>query len=168
MKDQRVSTKIGAIILVIIAATVGGFVLFCFKNYPVKYDVTQVVYSQKSQESTDSNPEELIEYSDMGIKIGYPNDGTYTIEAIDPNHFVITQDHPGNRFHVFKNDNQNHGSIIKNVTINGKEYKMFSDDGMGNPYGYITEHEGNTYSFESVFGPKNDIFEMIMNTVTFE
>ena len=36
MKDQKVSTALGTAILIIIAATVAGFVLICFKNYPVE------------------------------------------------------------------------------------------------------------------------------------
>lgn len=43
MKDQKVSTSLGAIILVIIAATVGGFVLLCFKNYPISSDINSLI-----------------------------------------------------------------------------------------------------------------------------
>ncbi len=48
MKDQKVSTILGTIILIIFAATAAGFTLLCFKNYPVKNDVTLIVIPRQS------------------------------------------------------------------------------------------------------------------------
>jgi hypothetical protein len=47
MKDQKISTILGSIILIIIATTVTGFVLLCFKNYPVKNDIIPTVIPQQ-------------------------------------------------------------------------------------------------------------------------
>ena len=49
MKDQKISTVLGATILVIIAATVVGFVFLCVKKYPITYDIAPVVISKQLQ-----------------------------------------------------------------------------------------------------------------------
>ncbi len=42
MKNQIISTSLGTIILIIIVATIAGFILICFKNYPVKSDIATI------------------------------------------------------------------------------------------------------------------------------
>ena len=43
MKDQKISTTLGTVILIIISATIGGFVLLCFENYPVVSDINSLL-----------------------------------------------------------------------------------------------------------------------------
>jgi len=112
-------------------------------------------------------------YSDIGISVKYPNDGTYNIEeeGIDPSleGFTISQEHPGERFHFFKtSDEPKDYNDMETKTINGKIYKIYHIIGMGSGYEYITEHNGEFYTFLSVYGPTNEVFELIMNTVKFE
>ena len=59
MKDQKISTELGATILIIIAATVAGFVLICFKNYPVKDDVISAVIPKEIHRKTFNKDNEL-------------------------------------------------------------------------------------------------------------
>lgn len=84
MKDQKVSTLLGTIILIIIAATVAGFVLICFKNYPIKNEIASGIpgYMKKSMIEEDEydkvadmkNDENLYVSEEFGIKFEYPED----------------------------------------------------------------------------------------------
>ncbi len=61
MKDQKVSTILGTIILMIIAATVATFTLFCIKNSPVKTDVVPAVVQQRLIPSNEKKQESNVE-----------------------------------------------------------------------------------------------------------
>lgn len=58
MKDQKVSTTLGAVILIIITATVAWFVLICFKNYPVKYHIESAIISENKNIKEDVKVED--------------------------------------------------------------------------------------------------------------
>lgn len=111
-------------------------------------------------------------YSSTGVTISYPNDGTYTIDekGIDPSldGFTISQEHPGNRIHIYKSDSSALSDEAETKVINGKTYKVFHREGMGSGYGYVMERNGQFYTFKSVWGPENEVFELMMTTVEFE
>lgn len=52
MKYQKISTLLGTVILIIIAATAAGFVLICFKNYPVTYNISKIVIPEELYRKT--------------------------------------------------------------------------------------------------------------------
>lgn len=108
-------------------------------------------------------------YTNLGITIKYPNDESYSVENSGTDKFAITQDHPGNRIHISKGSDS---SILKNnadtKVINNLTYGVFKRDGAGSGYGYTVERNGQSYVFESVWGPKNEIFELMMTTIKFE
>ena len=108
-------------------------------------------------------------YSNLGVNLKYPNDGAYSIETPETGRFIITQDHPGNRIHISKTtDSSMLSGNEKTKVINGNSYKVFYREGMGDGYGYIIERNGQFYTFESVRGPENEVFELLMTTVKFE
>jgi hypothetical protein len=108
-------------------------------------------------------------YSSMGVTIKYPNDDSYSIETPENGRFIITQEHPGNRIHVEKTtDSSVLSGNEKTKIINGNSYKVFYREGMGDGYGYVIKHNGQFYTFESVWGPENEVFESMMTTVKFE
>ena len=124
-------------------------------------------------------PEKIIEstdktanwktYSNTEVTIKYPNDGSYFIETPEAGRFIITQEHPGNRIHVSKStDSSVLSGNEKTKIISGNSYKVFYREGMGDGYGYIMERNGQFYTFKSVWGPENEVFELIMTTVKFE
>ncbi len=79
MKEQKVSTILGTIILIIIVATVAGFVLICFKNYPVKSDMVQLDNSKKQQSvNTISNQKtiSIVKKGDMNYVIYTDENGS--------------------------------------------------------------------------------------------
>ena len=51
MKDQKVSTVLGATILIITATTVVIFVFLCVKKYPITYDIAPVVVPKQLQQN---------------------------------------------------------------------------------------------------------------------
>lgn len=107
-------------------------------------------------------------YANFGVGVKYPNDGTYSIENPGNNYFIITQEHPGNRFHIKKETNPKElkGKLSDKV-IAGKTFQEFHQEGMGDGYGYIIKQNGGYYVFESIIGPTNAVFEKIMTTVEF-
>ncbi len=113
-------------------------------------------------------------YTSMGVSIDYPNDGTYTVDkqGIDPSieGFTITQEHPGNRIHIYKTatDETVAQDNFSTKVINGQTYKEFFRNGEGMGYGYVIKKDGQFYTFESTSGPQNDVFELMMTTVKFE
>lgn len=124
---------------------------------------------------TSENPDETTNwktYSGIGVTISYPNDETYTVDekGINPGWegFTITQEQPGNRIHVYKNYSSTPTNSGETKVINGITYKVFHREGMGSGYGYVIERNGQFYTFESVWGPKNEVFELMMTTVKFE
>lgn len=128
--------------------------------------------SVKTTESTDETANWKT-YSSTGVSIKYPNDGTYSVDeqGIDPSMegFTISQEHPGNKVHIYKaSDSSVLSSDAKTKIINGKTYKVFYREGVGSGYGYIIERNGQFYTFESVWGPENEVFELMMYTVKFE
>lgn len=109
-------------------------------------------------------------HSDIGITIKYPDDETYIVNKdLDSKGFTISQEHPGNRIHIYKTDD---ASAISNIaetkTINGETYNVFQREEMGSGYGYIIEYNEQFYVFESVWGPENKVFELMMTTVKFD
>lgn len=109
-------------------------------------------------------------YSRLGVNIKYPNDGTYSVETPENNKFTITQKEvTGNRIHVSKIDKENVGECIisGSKSFNGETYKLFKCEGEGNGYGYIIRKDNYYYKFESVWGPVNNVFELMMKTVNF-
>ncbi len=107
-------------------------------------------------------------HSSMGVSIKYPNDGSYTIESYN-NGFTITQAHPGTRVHVRQdNDSSVLSEEFTTKVINGKTFIEAHSEGEGNGYGYTIEHDGRFYHFTSVWGPTNEVFELMMTTVEFE
>ncbi|MBP9760081.1 MAG: hypothetical protein KBD24_01800 [Candidatus Pacebacteria bacterium] len=127
-------------------------------------------------------------HSGIGVTIKYPDDGTYIVNEkglsiVDEkgvlshfDGFTIGQNkHPGFGMSVHKT---NDSSVVssdagrdvedKEKVINGNSYKVFFRDGMGYPYGYIIERNGQFYVFECAWGPENEIFELVMATVRFE
>lgn len=105
----------------------------------------------------------------LNLSVKYPNDATYSIETPEANHVIITQEHPGNRIHIRTQDsNSIEGAFFtSNETINGQTFRKFNYEGIGSGYGYMIKHNGKNYVFESVWGPTNDIFELIMTTLKF-
>ena len=81
MKDQKISTMLGAIILIIIAATVAGFVILCFKKYPVESDIEPFVISQDKEKNVhEGTSEKSVSITNKGDRnyVTYV-DGTYPI-----------------------------------------------------------------------------------------
>jgi uncharacterized protein YxeA len=122
----------------------------------------------KTTESTDKT-KNWKTYSNLGVSIKYPNDGSYSIETPEISRFIITQDHPGNRIHISKTiDSLVLSDNEKTKVIDGNSYKVFYREGMGSGYGYVIERNGQFYAFESIWGPENEVFELMMTTVKFE
>jgi hypothetical protein len=112
-------------------------------------------------------------YSNLGVSIMYPNDGTYVVDEKGPNPssegFTISQKHSGNRIHIYKtNDLSMLSDNAQTKVINGRTYKIFHRDGVGSGYGYAIEYNGQFYIFESVWGSENEVFELMMTTVEFK
>lgn len=106
----------------------------------------------------------------LGLSIKYPNDGSYTIEAPETDQVTITQEHPGNRIHIRTTDsNSVEGAYFTpDEIINNQTFRKFNYEGMGFGYGYMIKHNDKNYVFESVWGPTNDIFELMMTSFRFE
>lgn len=126
--------------------------------------------NEDSPESPDYNYNQTadwISYTNQGITLKYPADGTYSVETPEVGRFIISQPHPGNRIHVIKTTDISDlpkSSGTKNIV--GRTYKQFQRDGLGSGYGYILEQtDSQYYVFESVWGPENEIFELLMTTV---
>ncbi|MFA4873199.1 MAG: hypothetical protein WC659_04660 [Patescibacteria group bacterium] len=109
-------------------------------------------------------------YRNLGVSIKYPNDGSYTVETPENNYFIITQNHPGNRFHVRTtgSDSVEGAYFTFNETINNQEFRKFKYVGMGSGYGYMIKHNGINYIFETTLGPVNSVFDLMMTTVVFD
>ncbi len=106
--------------------------------------------------------------SNLGIEIKYPSDGTYSVTEKEGG-IVISQEHPGNRFSIEKVKKEEAdilGSEEEKV-INGKTFEKFNRVGMGSGFGYVFETESGYFVFESVYGPQNETFEIMMSTVNF-
>ena len=107
---------------------------------------------------------------EVGVSIKYPNDGTYKIEEREKN-FAISQDHPGERFNIFKGDSCDKllpQNIYKgDVKINDLEFKKYNLTGMLEPSVYLHKNDLGCYMFEAVKGPENRLFEEMMKTVLF-
>jgi hypothetical protein len=115
--------------------------------------------------------------SHIGVTLKYPNDGTYSVKTPDSDTLVISQGkHPGSKFSVKEYDYKCNSEDIlipkrdshEEKDFNGETYDSFFRIGMGDPYGYYIEKEGKCYVFESLWGPENETFEAIMETVTFD
>lgn len=141
------------------------------KELPITNESTEQPKTEvpiKTTESTDETANWKT-YSNMGVTIKYPNDGSYSIETPETGRFIITQEHPGNRIHVSKTtDSSVLSGNEKTKNINGNSYKVFYREGMGDGYGYVINRNGQFYTFESVWGPENEVFELMMTTVKFE
>lgn len=91
MKDQKVSTILGTIILVIIAATIAAFVLICFKNYPVEDDVKTITFSERKIDTLNL---QTYRNEEIGFEIKLP-EGFYlekeNDEIIGEKEFVFLQ-----------------------------------------------------------------------------
>ncbi len=119
-------------------------------------------------EETDEVPA-WTEVSILGIRIQHLNDGTYTVETLDASHVSISQPHPGNRINISTtNDASTLPDTSGTKVIGGLTFDEFHRDGIGSGYGYIIEVSGQYYVFESVWGPENEVFELMMTTVVFE
>lgn len=79
MKDQKISTTIGTVILIIISATVGGFVLLCIKKYPVNDVVEPIIIPSKliSNGKIDDAEWKVYTNDPYGFSIQYPSDYYY-------------------------------------------------------------------------------------------
>ena len=132
------------------------------KTLPTTTNETQ---TQKNQNQTT----QWTTYTNLGISLKYPNDESYKIENPEPDHFIVTQTHPGERIHVWKTkDNSLTKISTTSKTFSGTTWKQYHRDGMGNGYGYITEKNGSNYIVESTLGPENKLLELIMTTINFE
>ncbi len=121
----------------------------------------------KITESTDKTTDWKA-YSGMGVTIKYPNDVSYSVEIPQTDGFIIGQEYPGNRIHVSKTTDSSLSDSEITKIINGNSYKVFYRKGMGSGYGYTIKRDGQFYIFESVWGPENEVFELMMTTVKFE
>lgn len=65
MKNQKVSTTLGTVILIIIAATVTGFTLLCIKNMSIKTDLMPVVVQPQLQKKVVEVEKDKIEILSM-------------------------------------------------------------------------------------------------------
>lgn len=145
------------------------------EKLPIANEPTEQIKNEvptKANESADETANWKT-YSSTGVTIKYPNDGTYTVDevGIDPSleGFTITQEYPGNRIHIYRtSDSSVLSGNEKAKVINGNSYKVFYREGMGSGYGYVIERNGQFYTFESVLGPENEVFELIMTTIKFE
>lgn len=152
------------VIVVVIAAGVG--VYFWQKPQMQVSKSDEKIVSDESVEIVDETASWKKYSSPMGVSIKYPNDGSYSVEVSDSNHISVTQEHPGNRFNISRSDSA--PMLLDNPdvkVINNETYKVFHRVGMGGGYGYVMEHGGEFYVFESVYGPENEIFELMMTTV---
>lgn len=106
-------------------------------------------------------------HTQLGIRVKYPNDGTYTIETPEATRFVITEKPGMNRIHMTQRDVPlvPTGSVRTKV-IQGNLFQQF--EVLDGGYGYMIEKNGTFYTFESVLPRTNDMFELIMTTVEFE
>lgn len=140
---------------------------------PVKQPVEDINDTMEELEDSTDETANWKNYTSMGINIKYPNDGTYTIneEGPDPSveGFTIAQEYPGNIIHIIKTTDSSviQGELTTKV-ISGKTFKEFHLEGMGAGYGYVIERNGEYYKFLSVWGPENEVFELMMTTVEFE
>ncbi len=172
------------VVITIIGIIVFGSCIYYWQNSKtalkapiLKEQVFAVNEVQKlSNQVVDKNVSKTLNwntYSNMGVSIKYPNDGTYVVDeealSSDLNGFTISQDYPGNRIHIYKvNDLSTLPVTTKTKVIAGKTYKILNRDGMGFGYGYIIKQDEQLYVFESTKGPKNEIFELMMTTIKFE
>ncbi|MCD4760636.1 hypothetical protein K8R42_01940 [bacterium] len=126
-------------------------------------------------------PDEAVEmewqsYEDtiLGLSFDYPDDPSYILD-VSTQRTTLSNEDEGFRMHITKMDIEpteeeyeiKYKSDIKR--FNGMAYREFYREGMGNPYGYVltNDHFGGYHMFESVYGPSNEIFETIMDTVSF-
>ena len=156
--------KFKIIIAIIIAVIIVGGAAF--------YLTTQKIQPEKPDLTANWGTASKIFHNGLGLVIKYPNDDTYGMDetGIDPaiEGFTLFQAPPGNRFHVYKtSDSALIASATTTKVINGITYKVVYREGIGSGYGYITEHNGEFYVFESTIGPLNDIFELMMTTIEF-
>ena len=169
--------KILILIIVILILILGYFVLFN-KNQQLPDqkkvdDITKQQENFKDPKMNNLSEEtanwEVYRNKNLGISIKYPDNKNYLIENIDNKHVVITQEHPGNRFHIRTTDSDSvEGAFFTfNKKINNKEFRQFNYEGMGSGYGYMIEHDGKKHVFESVQGPINEVFELMMETLQF-
>lgn len=128
-----------------------------------------------------SNTREWVPVSVFGLSFTYPNDYTYGVGIstgsdtdgnLNEENITIGQDHPGNVFHIAIVKDLSDTPMNINPTgkkiINGVSYGTFFYDGEGDRYGYVTEHNGKLYVFQSVWGPTNEVFEKFMTTIQFK
>ncbi len=147
---------------------------FFFRNQSV--DTPDILINTNITPDLESEQEEVITvkdnpYLNLGLEVAYPNDGTYVVEhsSNDTNRFTITQEHPGNRIHITRvTDTSDYPEAVGTKNIQGVQYRTFYYDGLGDGYGYMREYNGYTYVFESVYGPKNEVFETIMSGIKFK
>ncbi|MBP9761016.1 MAG: hypothetical protein KBD15_02130 [Candidatus Magasanikbacteria bacterium] len=172
---QKTTITLGSIGLLIIL--VAG--IMYWQNTPESTDKTNAPAVKATSTSTPPQPQITTStnstnttgvwntHTQFGIRMKYPNDGTYSIETPEATRFIITQKQPGNRIHVTERTVPlvPTGSIRTQI-INGYTFQQF--EVLDGGYGYMIEKNGKFYTFESVWPRTNDVFEMIMTTVEFE
>ena len=53
-------------------------------------------------------------------------------------------------------------------TVNGIVFQQFEFVGMGDVYGYVTQHDDRYFVFESMWGPNNPVSEKMLQSLFFE
>ena len=150
MKDQRVSTTLGTIILIIIATTVAGFVLICFKNYPVTSEVSQIVtpkkFQKKSNEDEKQQSVSIVKKGDFNFVIYTDEEGQEII--IDDNlhsskQFINAHLSPKGRYVLYsdKSWQQENAEFYHIYDITTKK----NVEGISGMNVYFTPNEGYVY-----------------------
>jgi len=129
---------------------------------------------ESNEDAVDISEWKTYEDNDFGISFKYPNDPWRGFEVTE-NSITINQEHPGFGMNIRKlssypdSDTQNIVISRSNKIINNLSYKEYYRQEAGSSsYGYILADEnfGSYYMFNSSWGPDNELFEQIMETVS--
>jgi hypothetical protein len=85
MKNQKVSTALGAIILIIITVTVVGFIFIYFEKYPVKSNIVQFTSPQRQHQNVD------VDVSQKTISVVKRGDMNYVIYTDEKGNEVVVE-----------------------------------------------------------------------------
>lgn len=125
------------------------------------------------------------EDEELDIRIDYPGDYTAVMLpaeviqfghektiAIDARVYIGDALPEGHGVHVYRTADatileylQQDKPFTETKTVHGREYQQFEAVGMGNPYGYVTRHNGMYYVFNSTWGPQHPVTEKMMESL---